>query len=58
MSEPSARCPACKKVIGRVRVIEVLPESAPQSSREAIVTLLACPHCAVTISAQLLGAIG
>jgi uncharacterized protein with PIN domain len=51
MSEPSARCPACKKAIGRVRVIEVLPESAPQSSREAIVALLACPHCTVTISA-------
>ena len=43
MSEQSARCPACKKAIDRVRVIEVLPESAPQSSREAIVALLACP---------------
>jgi hypothetical protein len=58
MSEQSARCPACKKVIDRVRVIEVLPDSATQSGHEAVVALLACPHCAVAISAQLLGAIG
>lgn len=58
MTDQSARCPACKKAIDRIRVIDVRPDSAAHSSREAVVALLACPHCAVAISAQLLGAIG
>ena len=58
MTDQRARCPACKKAIDRIRVIDVLPESAVHSRREAVVALLACPNCAVAISAQLVGTIG
>ena len=58
MSDQSARCPACKKAIDRIRVVELLADATAESGRESVVALLAGPHCAITISAQLLGAIG
>ncbi len=51
-------CPACGKPLERLRVVQLDVEGATDVLRDGVLVAFSCPHCAVTISTQVLSALG
>ena len=51
-------CPACGKPLERLRVVQLEVEGATDVLRDGVLVAFSCPHCAVTISTQVLSALG
>ena len=51
-------CPACGKPLERLRVVQLEAESVTGVLRDGVLVAFSCPHCAVTISTQVLTALG
>lgn len=51
-------CPACGKPFERLRVVQLQVDGATDILRDGVLVAFSCPHCAVTISTQVLSALG